>query len=141
MTERPAWFDVTFTGYEHPEDIPCSRRLPEESIPLGQFYWGNAPGMDCVEQYCVSGNRGRQHYILWAAYFNEEAGRWLYVPAAYAPQKSASGERLGKRQSGLWLLEELWRKDHSHDGAPMQEGFAHIEPDVFDEMCGRVWAR
>lgn len=139
MPAIPDWFEVTLTGFDYPDEIPCPRSAPEAAIPLGQFYWAGSPGGTCVERYRLSGNKGQQHFILWAGGLDEESERWLFVPAAYGPQKSPEGERVSRLQAGLWLLEASWRDEHHRDGVPGVDGFAVLEAAELEEIVGRVW--
>ncbi len=141
MTLPPNWFEVVFTHYDLPTEIPCPKKVPTAAVPLGQFFWGHMPGQEAVFRYSASANRGHRHVILWAGGIEETSERWLFAPVAYASQRGPDGERITKRQGGLWLLEAFWREEHSQDGVPGQDGMALISPAEFNEICCRVWPR
>ena len=139
MPAIPDWFEVTLTGYRHPDAIPCAEHVPGSALPLGQFFWDASRGGCCVQQYRLCGNQGRQHFILWAGENDEESGRWFFAPAAYASQKGPDGKRVAKRQAALWLLEAFWRGQHLSEGPPGVDYFAMLENKELEEICGRVW--
>jgi len=82
MLSVPDWFQVLFTGFEHSEEIPCIRKVPEESLSLGGFCFGFSPGWAGVETFCVSGNLGKPYFILRAGGCEKRSDRWVDVPAA-----------------------------------------------------------
>ena len=139
MPAIPEWFEVTLTQYRHPDEIPCAERVPSSTLPLGRFYWDASRGGCCIEQYRLSSNQGRQHFILWAGEHDEESGKAFFVPAAYAPQKDPEGKRVTKWQAALWLLEAFWREEHLSEGPPGVDYLTLLEKEELEEICGRVW--
>ena len=110
LPDRPAWFVPTFTAWDFPDEIPCAKTIPRSANTIATVFWAFAPGMERMDQYRLSTNRGRRHLILWAGARNESGNGWTFVPVAYGPAKSPDpdGEAMHEWHAALHLLAAAW---------------------------------
>ncbi len=141
LPSRPAWFVPTFTTWEFPEDIPCAKTIPRDANPIAAVFWSFAPGMERMDEYRLSTNRGRKNLILWVGARNESGDGWTFVPVAYGPAKSPDGEVMHEWHAALHLLVAAWsgEKSQTVEFEPPQEIRGPLDWDEFLAVCREVW--
>lgn len=141
LPTKPDWFQPVFTEWDVPEEIPCPKNVPSSAEFIAEAMWAYAPGMDRVDRYQLSFNRGRKHLILWVGNPNEEDGGWIFAPVAYGPTKSSDGQSIPAWQATLHLMVAAWKGEKEQGGGfqPPQEVRGPLAGEDFEAVCREVW--
>jgi hypothetical protein len=89
-------------GYgQIPPDI-LPKRTPRNVTYLCQVEWAWTPINDRLDAYYL--HSARAHWILWTCYWDDNWGKWEWVPSAYVPRKGVS-----ERLAAIHLMIALWQ--------------------------------
>jgi hypothetical protein len=100
---RPNPFDA-FVGWNEKPDGVVLANGPSNPEYLGQVEWAWSRMKNRVDAYYIS--RGRSHWMLWLYSYDDNWGKWDWLPIGYVPRKNISLD-----QAAFHLLIDFWRWD------------------------------
>jgi hypothetical protein len=106
-------------GQVPPEILP--KRKPLNATYLCQVEWAWSPINERLDAYHL--HSARAYWILWTNYWDDNWGKWEWLPSAYVPRKGVS-----EHLAAIQLMIALWRHCRDHEGL---EPFHWINADEF----------
>ena len=95
---RPNPFDAVIGWNEKPDGVVLANG-PRNPEYLGQVEWAWSRMNNRVDAYYIS--RGRSHWMLWLYSYDDNWGKWDWLPIGYVPRKEAA--KMSEKQcSKLW---------------------------------------
>lgn len=139
LKPKPDWFEATFTDWEHPTDIPCTKTPGRRAETVLEAIWSFSPGSDRRSEYQIARNRGLTHWILWES--TPVEGEVFTVPVAYGPCRGPNGEKINAFDAATHLLVAAWagEDDTTDSFCPPMEARGLLEGEEFDAICREVW--
>ena len=101
LPERPEPFD-SIVGYDEKPPGPQYRRGPRNPDYLGQLQWSWGRWNDRVVAYYL--HKGRQHWMLWGYWFDDNWWKWEWMAIGYVPRVQAT-----KKQAAIHLVIDYLR--------------------------------
>ena len=100
---RPHPFDAVVGWSEKPAGVVLANG-PRDPEYLGQVEWAWSPMNNRVDAYYLS--RGRSHWMLWLYSYDDNWGKWDWLPIGHVLRKDISFD-----QAAFHLLIDYWRWD------------------------------
>ena len=97
---------------DHEEGHPLvAKRMNPKAKYLCQVEWSWTPINNRITAYYL--NRGRQHWVLWASFFDDNVIPWSWSksPVAFMERRDVT-----EKQAAVYLLMESWRYEFEQWG-------------------------
>jgi hypothetical protein len=109
----------TVLGPDDPPSSECPARMSSSAKHVASVCWSWSPANDRLDEYYITSNAKRTHWVLWFGYQHPLDYRQVREPRAYC-----SKEGLSDKAAAMLLLFMLFRRDLD----------AHEDPGLWDEV-------
>lgn len=141
--EQP-WIETAPLSYtilrpDEPPAIGCPARLPSSAKHVASVVWSWSPANDRKDDYYITSNAERTHWIVWFGYLDPLDYKQVRVPRAYCPKKG-----LPDKAAAMFLLFMMFRReqDANEDPDPWHEvrpGLLSAEE--MSALAAMIWRR
>ncbi len=122
LPAKPSDFECHYAGMYWKPTIDCPKQLPKSAKYVAFVEWSWSPWHSRQDNYYLSTNESRTHWILWNSFEDDnDTSKLIYYPYAYGPRNGVPA-----KTAAAYLLLAGWKGEMAEYESDFDEPFHSV---------------